>query len=73
MPGSTDDQPNGRSLADWARFLGGALLLCGIVLALMQGYTPPGPAGEVFRNNLRYGIDATPLFYTDLDSFAPDE
>lgn len=62
-----------RGLAAWAKFMAGALLLAGVVLALMQGYAPPGPAGEVFRNNLRHGIDATPLFYTEVESPAPDE
>jgi len=73
MPNSADEQRPGRGLAAWGKFAVGALLLTGAVLVLMQGYTPPGPAGEVFRNNLRHGIDATPLFYTELDSFAPDE
>jgi len=35
---------------------------------LMQGYAPPGPAGEVLRNNLQRRIDATPLFYTGVES-----
>jgi hypothetical protein len=34
----------------------------------MQGYAPPGPAGEVLRNNLQRRIDATPLFYTGVES-----
>ena len=55
------------------QFLAGTVLLAAVVVLLMQGYTPPGPAGEVFRNNLRHDIDATPLFYTEVDSLAPDE
>ena len=47
------------------------MLLAAAVVLLMPGYTPPGPAGEVFRNNLRHDIDATPLFYTEVDSLAP--
>jgi hypothetical protein len=47
-------------------------MLTVIVLLLMQGYAPPGPAGEVFRNNLEAGIDATPLFYTDLETPYPN-
>jgi hypothetical protein len=43
------------------------LLLGGLVLVLMQGYTPPGAMGEVLRNNLRHDIDATPLFYTEVE------
>lgn len=53
--------------AAWARLLIGVLLLVGAVFVLSQGYTPPGPAGDVFRNNLRHGIDATPLFYTEVE------
>jgi len=66
------DLPNRRVTGAWARLLGGVLLLTAFVLLLMQGYTPPGPAGEVFRNNLNFGIDATPLFYTDLETPLPD-
>ena len=62
-----------RGLAAWAKFAVGALLLSGVILTLMQGYAPPGPAGEVFRSNLRHGIDATPLFYTESDVSAEAE
>ena len=73
MRDSKDLRERGRGLAAWGKFVAGTLLLAGVVLALMQGYTPPGPAGEVFRNNLLHGIDATPLFYTEVESLAPDE
>ncbi len=67
-------EPAGRArLGAWAKFIVGALLLIGLVLALMQGYTPPGPAGDVFRNNQHSHIDATPLFYTDVESLFPDD
>ena len=52
----------------WIRLVAGVLALTAFVLLLMQGYAPPGPAGDVFRNNLEAGIDATPLFYTDLEN-----
>ena len=64
---------NSRGPAAWAKLVAGTLLLTFIVLLLMQGYAPPGPAGEVFRNNLRNRIDATPFFYTEVESFMPDE
>jgi hypothetical protein len=57
----------------WIRLFAGVLALTAFVLLLMQGYAPPGPAGEVFRNNLEAGIDATPLFYTDLEIPTPDD
>ena len=55
------------------KFVVGVLLLTGAILLLMQGYAPPGPAGEVFRNNLQNRIDATPLFYTEVESLMPEE
>ncbi|MHC4672635.1 MAG: hypothetical protein ACYTF1_08465 [Planctomycetota bacterium] len=73
MRGLIDNQQNCRDPAAWAKFAVSILLLAGVVLLLMQGYTPPGPAGVVFRNNLRNGIDATPIFYTEVESLAPDE
>ena len=51
----------------WVKLILGSLLLAGAVFGLSRGYTPPGPVGEVFRNNLQNGIDATPLFYTEVD------
>lgn len=73
MHNSTQDEQHGRGPSAWAKFVAGVLLLAGVVLGLMQGYTLPGPAGEVFRNNLRHNIDATPLFYTEVESLVPDE
>ena len=63
----------GRSFTAWAKFMAGVLLLVSAVLVLMQGYTPPGLAGVVLRNNLRHDIDATPLFYTEVECLAPGE
>jgi hypothetical protein len=60
-------------LVEWTKLLIGVLLLSGTVFLLGQGYTPPGAAGEVFRNNLHRGIDATPLFYTGVKSLMPEE
>lgn len=60
-------------VAGWAKLLAGALLLSGVILVLMQGHAPPGVAGEVLRNNLRNGIDATPMFYTEAESLSPTE
>ncbi len=62
-----------RGPADWAKFVAGTVVLTCAVLLLMQGYTPPGPAGDVFRNNLENDIDATPFFYTEVKSLMPDE
>ena len=62
-----------RGTVAWAKFVAGAMLLTCAVLLLMQGYAPPGPAGDVFRNNLENDIDATPFFYTEVESLMPDE
>ena len=62
-----DPQRRGR-LAAFVKLIAGGLFLAGAVLLLMQGYAPPGPAGEVIRNNQQRGIDATPLFYTGVES-----
>ena len=62
-----------KRLVAWSKLALGMLLVAGVVLGLMQGWTPPGPAGEVFRNNLRHEIDATPLFYTEVESLVPDD
>ena len=67
MRDSMNQQRPQPGLVAWVKFAAGALLMTGVILVLMKGYTPPGPAGEVFRNNLRHGIDATPLFYTEED------
>ncbi len=72
---ATSIPPNEREprngIAPWIKLLFGSLVLAGAVFALMQGYTPPGPAGDVFRNNMRHDIDATPLFYTDASPEPP--
>ncbi len=59
--------------AAWVKLVAGGLLITGAVLLLMQGHAPPGLAGEVVRNNLRRGIDATPLFYTGVESAAESD
>ena len=51
----------------WLSLAAGLTLLCGLAFFLAQGFTPPGPMGEVLRNNQRLGIDANPLFYTEVE------
>ena len=55
----------------WLGLAGGLVLLSGFAFFLARGYTPPGPLGEVLRHNQRCGIDATPLFYTEVEG-SPD-
>jgi hypothetical protein len=57
----------------WLRLAAGAAALLALFCFLSRGYAPPGAAGDVIRHNLRNGIDATPIFYTEIeDSFAFD-
>jgi hypothetical protein len=42
-------------------------LFAGLV---MSGATPPGIAGEVVRHNRELGVDASPLFYTEVENMA---
>jgi hypothetical protein len=49
------------------RFLSGT---CLIVVFFMSGYTPPGAAGEVVRNNQSNDIDASPYYYTDVENIS---
>ena len=49
------------------RFFAGLLLLALLVLFFASGYTPPGIAGEVLRHNQACDIDASPLFYTEVE------
>ena len=67
MRGPAEHRGRSPRWTGWIRLSVGVLLLTGTILILMQGYAPPGPAGAVLRNNLQQGIDATPLFYTELD------
>ena len=46
----------------------GLALLASIVGFFASGYTPPGPLGEVLRHNQELDIDASPLFYTEVEN-----
>ncbi len=50
------------------RFFAGLLLMALLVLFFASGYSPPGIAGEVLRHNQAYDIDASPLFYTEVEN-----
>jgi hypothetical protein len=47
----------------WLRFGAGLLLLAGFIAVLALGPTP----GSVLRHNAEHEIQATALFYMDLD------
>jgi hypothetical protein len=65
MP-STDCAYNGLARRLF-RFAVGLALLALAVLFFASGYAPPGPAGEVLRHNQANDIDASPLFYTEVE------
>jgi len=52
------------------RLLIGLALLGGPTALLMSGVTPPGPAGELLRHNREHRIDASPLFYSEVENMA---
>ncbi len=52
----------------WLRFLFGLAALTAFFGVFASGWTPPGPAGAVLRNNQGLNIDASPLFYSDLEN-----
>lgn len=52
----------------WLRFILGLVALTGFFGFFASGWIPPGPVGEVLRSNHRQNIDASPLFYSDLEN-----
>lgn len=52
----------------WIRFCVGLVLLGLCVLFFASGYSPPGLLGEVLRHNQQHDIDASPLFYTEVEN-----
>ena len=54
-------------LLGWLKFCCGLLLLCALLLLIVQSPLPGGIAGEVVRNNHALQIDASPLFYSEVD------
>jgi hypothetical protein len=55
-------------LEDWVRFFVGLLALALCIAFFASGYSPPGAAGAVLRHNQENDIDASPLFYTEVEN-----
>ena len=55
-------------LKDWVRFFVGLAALALCVAFFASGYSPPGAAGEVLRHNQENDIDASPLFYSEVEN-----
>jgi len=58
------------TLTAWSEFLLGLVLLTLMVLFFASGYTPPGICGKVLRHNQEYNIDASPLWYMDVENMS---
>ena len=50
------------------KFVIGLGLLSGLIIFFASGYTPPGICGEVIRHNQQLDLDASPLFYGDVEN-----
>lgn len=55
-------------LTAWLKFFLGITILVGVVWFFTTGYTPPGVFGEVLRHNQVNDIDASPIFYGDVEN-----
>jgi len=51
----------------WLRFVVGVGIVGGFFWFLTTRPIPPGPAGEIIDRNLREDVQATALFYADLE------
>jgi len=54
----------------WLRFAIGLSLLGGVIILGVAGVTPRGAAGEIIRQDQDSSIDATPLFYSEVENMA---
>jgi anti-sigma factor RsiW len=65
-PGSSSVSP-GRRIGRLILGIVGLALFAGI---FASGWTPPGMAGRVLRHNQQHQIDASPLFYSEVEHMA---
>jgi hypothetical protein len=61
---------NKELLKRWFRFFMGLLILACVFAFFSSGYSPPGFPGEVLRHNQAHSIDASPLFYSEVENMA---
>ena len=57
-------------LMKWLKFFVGLTILALAILFFGSGYSPPGVCGEVLRHNQACSIDASPLFYSEVENMA---
>jgi len=67
---TTARERRGSRAAAWGRLGVGLTVLAAVVSFLASGITPPGVFGEVLRHNQDCGIDASPLFYSEVEHMA---
>ena len=70
IDGAPISSPQSRVGTPWIRFFAGLTLLSVTVAFFMSGVTPPGACGEVLRHNQSAQIDASPLFYSEVEHMA---
>ena len=54
----------------WCKFVAGLAILTLMIAFFSSGYSPPGILGEVLRHNQEFDIDASPLFYSEVENMA---
>ena len=59
---------NKSASSGWFKFCLGLILVVGLMVVIVHLPVPEGFGGEVIRNNLENDIDASPLFYTEVDN-----
>jgi hypothetical protein len=57
-----------QDLKGWQKLGVGVLALAVVIVFLSSGFTPPEPVGSVLENNRKKDIDASPLFYSDVEN-----
>ena len=67
-PRRSANTPGGSLTNRWIRFFIGLALLWLSVAFFASGISPPGIAGEVLRHNKAHDIDASPLFYSEVEN-----
>jgi hypothetical protein len=57
----------------WLKFIAGLVALTLVAGFFASGWAPPGICGEVLRHNQTCDIDASPLFYSEVEQMAEYE
>ncbi len=65
--GSESESSSGTVGGRWLRFLVGLVMLAATFSFFASGYSPPGVCGEVLRHNQAAHIDASPLFFMEVE------